>query len=92
MSQVTPALDIVEISSIWSQVTPQAESIEMVQYKCLCIYLKALAKHEQTVILQLWSVEGHHSNSIKSCRGEVWPYLQAGVLVDIWDWHHKRMI
>ena len=32
MSQVTPALDVVEISSIWSQVTPQAESIEMVQY------------------------------------------------------------
>ena len=25
-------LDVVEISSIWSQVTPQAESIEMVQY------------------------------------------------------------
>ena len=32
MSQVTPALDVDEISSIWSQVTPQAESIEMLQY------------------------------------------------------------
>ena len=35
MSQVTPALDVVEISSIWSQVTPQAESIGMVQYSKL---------------------------------------------------------
>ena len=37
MSQVTPALDIVEILSIWSQVTPQAESIEMVQYGYILI-------------------------------------------------------
>ena len=29
----------------------------------MCIYLEAFAKHEQTAILQLWSVEGRHSNA-----------------------------
>ena len=42
MSLVTPTLDIAEISSIGSQVTPQAESIEMVQYSSFLVSLATL--------------------------------------------------
>ena len=40
-----------------------ARRVEMVMcLQVLCIYLEAFAKHEQTVLLQLRSVEGRHSN------------------------------
>ena len=45
LDRVTPALDMVKIPSIWSQVTSQAESIEMVQYALI-------VKLEYTVELQ----------------------------------------
>ena len=62
MSQVTPTLDVVEISSIWSQVTPQAESIKMVQYRefiitmlCYCV-IDIIGLHDDrvtTIFLQI---------------------------------------
>lgn len=35
----------------------------------LCIYCEALAKHNQTYILSVWSVEARHSNV--ECRNKV---------------------
>ena len=37
----------------------------------VCVYLKALAKHDQSVIFQLWGVKAQHSMCLPPSYGNI---------------------